>query len=124
LVSLADQLPRAVNLNVAVKEFGDKIIFLKKIICGGADKGYGVHVAEMAGLPRVVIQRAKELLQKHSKGENGYTPEVNLELRPQMDLFLEKEQALKKELGELNINEMTPLDALSKLDDLKKKHGC
>jgi len=78
----------------------------------------------MAGLPRVVIQRAKELLQKHSKGENGYTPEVNLELRPQMDLFSEKEQALKKELGELNVNEMTPLDALSKLDELKKKHGC
>ena len=124
LVSLADQLPRAVNLNVAVKEFGDKIIFLKKIISGGADKSYGVHVAEMAGLPRVVIQRAKELLQKHSKGENGYTPEVNLELRPQMDLFSEKEQALKKELGELNVNEMTPLDALSKLDELKKKHGC
>ena len=49
---------------------------------------------------------------------------MNLELRPQMDLFSEKEQALKKELGELNVNEMTPLDALSKLDELKKKHGC
>jgi DNA mismatch repair protein MutS len=124
LVSLADQLPRAINLNVAVKEFGDKIIFLKKIIPGGADKSYGVHVAEMAGLPPVVIQRAKELLHKHSNADNGYTPEVNLELRTQMDLFSEKEQALKKELGELNVNEMTPLDALSKLDELKKKHGC
>jgi len=123
LVSLADQLPRAINLNVAVKEFGDKIIFLKKIIPGGADKSYGVHVAEMAGLPRVVIQRAKELLHKHSNMDRGYTPEVNLEMKPQMDLFSEKEQALKKELGELNVNEMTPLDALSKLDDLKKKHG-
>jgi len=124
LVSLADQLPRAINLNVAVKEFGDKIIFLKKIIPGGADKSYGVHVAEMAGLPRVVIQRAKELLHKHSNMDRGYTPEVNLEMKPQMDLFSEKEQALKKELGELNVNEMTPLDALSKLDELKKKHGC
>ena len=124
LVALADQLPRAINLNVAVKEFGDKIVFLKKIISGGADKSYGVHVAEMAGLPRVVIQRAKELLQQHSKNESGYTPEVCLEMKPQMDLFSEKEQALKKELGELNVNEMTPLDALAKLNELKNKHGC
>jgi len=124
LVALADQLPRAINLNVAVKEFGDKIVFLKKIISGGADKSYGVHVAEMAGLPRVVIQRAKELLQQHSNNESGYTPEVSLEMKPQMDLFSEKEQALKKELGELNVNEMTPLDALAKLNELKKKHGC
>ena len=124
LVALADQLPRAINLNVAVKEFGDKIVFLKKIISGGADKSYGIHVAEMAGLPRVVIQRAKELLQQHSNNESGYTPEVSLEMKPQMDLFSEKEQALKKELGELNVNEMTPLDALAKLNELKKKHGC
>jgi len=123
LVALADQLPRAINLNVAVKEFGDKIVFLKKIVSGGADKSYGVHVAEMAGLPGVVIQRAKELLQQHSNNESGYTPEVNLEMKPQMDLFSEKEQALKKELGELNVNKMTPLDALAKLDELKKKHG-
>ena len=61
LVSLAEQLPRAINLNVAVKEFGNRIVFLKKIIPGGADKSYGVHVAEMAGLPGTVIQRAKEL---------------------------------------------------------------
>ena len=124
LVALADQLPRAINLNVAVKEFGDKIVFLKKIILGGADKSYGVHVAEMAGLPRVVIQRAKELLKQHSNNESEYTPEVSLEMKPQMDLFSEKEQALKKELGELNVNEMTPLDALAKLNELKKKHGC
>jgi DNA mismatch repair ATPase MutS len=45
-------------------------------------------------------------------------------MKPQMDLFSEKEQALKKELGELNVNEMTPLDALAKLNELKKKHGC
>ena len=124
LVALADQLPRAINLNVAVKEFGDKIVFLKKIILGGADKSYGVHVAEMAGLPRVVIQRAKELLQQHSNNESGYIPEVSLEMKPQIDLFSEKEQALKKELGELNVNEMTPLDALAKLNELKKKYGC
>ena len=78
----------------------------------------------MAGLPRVVIQRAKELLQQHSNNNSGYNPEVSLEIKPQMDLFSEKEKALKKELGELNINEMTPIDALAKLNELKKKHGC
>ena len=123
LVSLADQLPRAVNLNVAVKEFGDKIVFLKKIIPGGADKSYGVHVAEMAGLPRAVIRRAKELLQKHSDKKSIYSPEVNLDIKAQMDLFSAKEHALNKELSELDVNDMTPLDALSKLDELKKKHG-
>ena len=122
-MSLADQLQRAVNLNVAVKEFGDKIIFLKKIIPGGADKSYGVHVAEMAGLPCAVIQRAKELLHKHSDKESRYTPVVNLDIKSQMDLFSAKEHALNKELSEIDVNEMTPLDALSKLDELKKKHG-
>ena len=123
LVSLADQLPRAFNLNVAVKEFGDKIIFLKKIIPARADKSYGVHVAEMAGLPTVVIQRAKELLLQHSDKKSSYTPDVNLDIKPQMDLFSSKQQALNKELSEMDVNEMTPLDALSKLDELKKKHG-
>ena len=123
LVSLADQLPRAVNLNVAVKEFGDKVVFLKKIIPGGADKSYGVHVAEMAGLPQAVIKRAKELLCEHSQGDSKKISKESLETRPQMDLFSKKESALKKELEKMDINDMTPLDALSKLDELKKKHG-
>jgi len=123
LVSLADQLPRAINLNVAVKEFGDKVIFLKKIIPGGADKSYGVHVAEMAGLPQAIIQRAKEILHQQSNEEATHVPEVNLDVKPQMDLFSAKEEALKNELIEMDVNEMTPLDALSKLDELKKKHG-
>ena len=123
LVNLADQLPRAINLNVAVKEFGDKVVFLKKIIPGGADKSYGVHVAEMAGLPQSVILRAKQLLQEYSKEGKNNLPDALLESMPQMDLFSEKELAFKKILQEIDINEMTPLDALSKLDELKKKHG-
>ena len=123
LVGLADQLPRAVNLNVAVKEFGDKVAFLKKIIPGGADKSYGVHVAEMAGLPRTVIQRAKELLREHRQEENNNPPQASLETKTQMDLFAQNEAALKKALQEIDINDMTPMDALSKLDELKKKHG-
>ncbi|MDP6852589.1 MAG: DNA mismatch repair protein MutS [Candidatus Marinimicrobia bacterium] len=123
LVDLAEKLPRAVNLNVAVKEFGDKIIFLKKIIPGGADKSYGVHVAEMAGLPGTVIQRAKKLLQEHSCGEKEYLPQAELDLQPQLDIFSEKEKALQDELSTINVDELTPIEALSKIDELKKKHG-
>ncbi len=123
LVELAEKLPRAVNLNVAVKEFGDKIIFLKKIIPGGADKSYGVHVAEMAGLPGTVIQRAKNLLQEHSSGKKEYSPQVDMNLQPQLDIFSEKEKALQEDLSTINVNELTPIEALSKIDELKKKHG-
>jgi DNA mismatch repair protein MutS len=123
LVDLADQLDRAINLNVAVKEFGSKIVFLKKIISGGADKSYGVHVAEMAGLPKAVVQRAKELLIIHSNLNNKIQLEAEFEVKSQMDLFSEKEIAFKEELDSINVNDITPLEALSKLDELKKKHG-
>ena len=123
LVDLADQLDRAINLNVAVKEFGSKIVFLKKIISGGADKSYGVHVAEMAGLPKAVVQRAKELLIIHSNLNNNIQLEAEFEVKSQMDLFSEKEIAFKEELDSINVNDITPLEALSKLDELKKKHG-
>ncbi len=71
----------------------------------------------------VVIQRAQELLREHSQGDRKKTFQAALETRPQMDLFSKREAALKKELEEMDINDMTPLDALSKLDELKKKHG-
>jgi len=121
LVDLAEQLPKAVNLNVAVKEFGDKIIFLKKIISGGADKSYGIHVAEMAGLPQAVILRAKQLLHGYRTGDFK-SPKVLLSPLPQMDLFSKNDLKLKKELKEIDINKLTPLEALSMLDALKKKH--
>ena len=116
-------MPRAINLNVAVKEFGNKIVFLKKIIKGGADKSYGVYVAQMAGLPITIINRAKEILFEYVKEENDISPQVSFESKTQMGIFSEKEDALKDELKELDINELTPLEALKELDKLKKKHG-
>jgi DNA mismatch repair protein MutS len=124
LVELAVDLPRAFNLNVAVKEFGDRIIFLRKIIEGGADRSYGVHVAEMAGLPKSVVVRAHDLLKTLSKSERSelkaseYMPIIE-----QMDIFSNNNDKLQLELNNLDINTMTPLDALTKLDELKKKHG-
>jgi len=124
LVELADELPRAFNLNVAVKEYGNRVIFLRKIIDGGADKSYGVHVAEMAGLPKSVIHRSHEILNQLMKNDNS-KPSASLEVKniSQIGLFEEKENKLKQELEELDVNQLTPIEALTELDKLKKKHG-
>ncbi len=125
LVELATDLPRAFNLNVAVKEFGDRVVFLRKIIEGGADKSYGVHVAEMAGLPCSVVLRAHELLKSLSKNDNNeISASTSMPQVEQMDIFSKNEEKLKAELNDLDINNMTPLDALAKLDELKKKHSA
>ena len=124
LVELATDLPRAFNLNVAVKEFGDRIIFLRKIIEGGADRSYGVHVAEMAGLPKSVVVRAHDLLKTLSTSERSkLETSESMPIIEQMDIFTGNNDKLQLELNELDINTMTPLDALAKLDELKKKHG-
>ena len=77
----------------------------------------------MAGLPKAVVQRAKELLIIHSNLNNNIQLEAEFEVKSQMDLFSEKEIAFKEELDSINVNDITPLEALSKLDELKKKHG-
>jgi len=122
LTDLENTLDRLKNYHVAVKEFGDKIIFLRTIQKGSGDKSYGINVAKMAGLPSAVIHRANEILQfhlDHSDGKSEAPPPAD----NQISLFEKQENALKQSLGQLNINEMTPLEALKKLDDLKKEHG-
>ena len=74
-------------------------------------------------MARLLENQAKELLREHSQGENKQAPTASLETRSQIDLFSEKEATLKKALEEMDIDDMTPMDALSKLDELKKKHG-
>jgi len=123
LVELADELTRAFNLNVAVKEFGNKVIFLRKIIDGGADKSYGVHVAEMAGLPRAIIERSHQILAQLT--ENSQTgPQVSHQIIDitQGELFDKEESQLKAEITEIDINSMTPMEALNILNELKRKH--
>ena len=126
LAELAELLPRVYNLNVAVKEYGDKIVFLRKIIPGSSDHSYGIQVAQLAGLPRSVIERAKEVLwaletQYSSLQKRRVKKESISEY--QIGIFDEKEAKLKDELKELDLNSMTPLEALAKLDGLKKKWG-
>jgi len=124
LVELAEELPNAFNLNVAVKEFGNRVIFLRKIIPGGADKSYGIHVAEMAGLPGAVIERSRYLLDK-LMGNTDTRPEASLHVlqTKQAELFSKPDNSLKLELSQLDINDMTPMEALIKLEELKKKHS-
>ena len=130
LTELALMLPRVKNYNVAVKEWGDKVIFLRKIVAGGCDHSYGIQVAQLAGLPSKVIKRAKEVLLNLETDELT-TNDIPRLARPltankvegkidQLDFFEKQEQHLREELNKLNINELTPIEALNKLFELKK----
>jgi DNA mismatch repair protein MutS len=124
LVALSAFLPRVKNLNVAVSEEGGRVIFLRKIIPGGADKSYGIHVAQLAGLPRAVLHRAEEVL---TDLENHTDQKAARRIRPreqapgeQLSLFGEKHPVIDEILG-LDISSMTPLEAITKLYELQQK---
>ena len=125
LVALADYLPRVRNFNVAVSEDRGDVVFLHKIIEGGVDKSYGIHVAKLAGLPRPVIKRATEVLGDLENRGLGITRNVPDKLRagepsPQLSFFAPKTDVLK-ELEELEVDTLSPLDALTKLYQLQKR---
>jgi DNA mismatch repair protein MutS len=123
MVSLAGYLPRVKNFNVAVIEEGGRVIFLHKIVPGGVDKSYGIHVAQLAGLPRSVLHRAREVLDElETNGRQGKPVKRPREPARQMPLFREK-SALEEELQGLDLDGLTPLEALNKLYELRKKAG-
>jgi DNA mismatch repair protein MutS len=125
---MADLFPRIKNYKVEVREYDDKIIFLHKVNPGRADHSYGIQVAQMAGLPRFVTSRAKEILANlESKELTPYEIKkeklkkfAGAELN-QISLFEFHDDKIRKEIGELEINKLTPMEALNKLDELKKK---
>lgn len=131
LTELERILPRVKNYNVAVKEWGDHIVFLRKIIPGGCDHSYGIQVAKLAGLPAEVIARAKEILANlESETLNGNAmPKLAVHRQKstaeveQMNLFAELERKLQQELVKLDPNQLTPIEALNKLDELKNLAG-
>ncbi len=119
LVDLADILPRVHNFNVAVAEEGDKVIFLHKVIPGGTDRSYGIHVAQLAGLPKSVIVRAQEVLaelESHASRKNK-APRRKAPL--QIPLF-PKDSLLANEIARLDIDSMSPLEAITRLYELKR----
>jgi DNA mismatch repair protein MutS len=122
MVALADYLPRVKNYNVAVKEDKGEVIFLRKIVPGGVDKSYGIHVGKLAGLPKSVVHRAQEILDElEGDGKALKFPvKKHQQQLAQMPLFTEKSPALE-ELAKLEIDSLTPLEALTKLYELQKK---
>jgi len=127
LTELADVLPGVANFNVAVREWQDQVIFLHKILPGGTDKSYGVHVARLAGVPKDVVDRARQILSGlesahlDADGRPRIAPaEPGPHVRHvQLTLFEGEGAALAEELRRLDLDQMTPLDALNKLRELR-----
>jgi DNA mismatch repair protein MutS len=121
LTDLAERLPHIVNYNVAVTEQGDSVVFLHKIVPGAADRSYGVHVAQLAGLPRPVVTRAQEILAElEASGAAG--PRRSVIAQPtvyQLPLF-SKQDPIIAELAALDVNALSPLAALNKLYELQQ----
>jgi DNA mismatch repair protein MutS len=122
LVELANFLPRVKNFNIAVAEDKGEVIFLYKIVPGGVDKSYGIHVAKLAGLPRSVVHRAQEVLTELEDGsQQASTKRRRKEAVSQQLPLLGQKSPLFDELEKLDINSLTPLEALNKLYELQKK---
>ena len=134
LTELATLLTGVKNYNVAVKEWNDQVIFLRKIIEGGADQSYGIQVARLAGLPADVIRRAKEILadleqDRHGEAEHHFikpaAPRASRKKSAvsldQLALFGERPHPVVTTLKNLDVNSLTPLDALNLLEQLKKE---
>jgi DNA mismatch repair protein MutS len=124
LTDLAEQRVGVRNLHVAVKEFGDQILFIRKVEPGPADRSYGIEVARLAGLPLQVIERARSVLLHHERRENSLTEELTpgeLNAPLQIKLFEPVNQGLADRIRALDINELRPVEALQILQDLQQE---
>jgi len=126
LVEVAQLLPRIRCMNVAVTEEGGKVVFLRKIVPGGADRSYGVHVAQLAGIPRPVIHRAEEILEElehkgDAKARRKAMKDMAMPAAWQMTLLAQETHPLVEELKALAIDELSPIEAINKLYELQKK---
>lgn len=132
LTELASLLPRVVNRTMAVKEWDERIVFLRRVVPGSADKSYGLHVARLAGLPSAVIDRAGEILANLEAQEydpNGKPRLARGSTAPeagapsQLTLFAPPEQVVASLLRGVDVNQLTPLAALNLLHSLKSRLG-
>jgi len=121
---MADSFERVNNVNVSVKETKDSVIFLRKLVPGGSAHSFGIHVAQMAGMPKGLILSAKKMLKKLEKSHNvGNDMSKNKESELQLSFFNldnPKLEELKEDLISLNIDELTPIEALIKLNEIKR----
>ncbi len=126
LTELADQLSGVKNYHVSVKETGGGVAFLRKVEPGAADRSYGIEVAKLAGLPNEVIERAREVLAEHENAERHLTGQLaNDDSRPapaaQLTIFTPISQPVLEKLREVDLNRLTPLEALNLIAELKKQ---
>ncbi len=121
LTQLAELLPGVRNYNVAVSEADNTVVFLHKIIAGGADKSYGIHVAQLAGLPSPVIGRANEIMMELERS-SGRGVKIDPNAAQQAALFPETNPLLD-ELKSIDVNSLSPIEALNKLFEWQKRFG-
>jgi len=120
---LAEQLDGVRNLSVAVKEAGDRIIFLRKVERGKADRSYGIEVARLAGLPLAVIERAREVLKLHERTEHVVTEELapRSQAPVQIRLFEPVGHGIAERIRNIKIDELRPIEALQLLHELQQE---
>lgn len=139
LNEMSDTFPRIRNANVAVREVDGRVLFLRKLVPGGSDRSFGIHVAQMAGMPKRVVDRAKKVLahleRSHAGdlGDSGDEPAntkrasvKGLSLEPQLSFFQLDDPALESirdQLNDLDIDTLTPVEALMKLNEIKRMAG-
>jgi len=131
LTDLADALPNVTNCHVVVREWQDDIVFLRKVVPGRSDRSYGIQVARLAGLPPAVVARAREILNGLERDElsRGGRPSLNTsasDARRQLGLFQAPAAAEDPLLGRIkaiDVDNLTPLQALALLADLKREAG-
>ena len=134
LTELEKIKPRIKNFNIAVKEFNDNIVFLRKLVKGGTNKSYGIQVARLAGIPDKVIMTAKQVLagiektdmtgpaiESVKKQNRATRKKKKTANKNQMELFAPDEQAIRKILERTDVARITPIEAINLLNDLKTK---
>lgn len=124
------QFNRIKNFNVSVKELGNKILFMRKLVPGGSAHSFGIHVAKMAGMPKAVLQRADQMLvqleKNHSNGKSSKKQSASTEENMQLSFFQLDDPVLlqiREEIETIDINTLTPVEALMKLNEIKKYVG-
>ncbi len=124
LTELAELFTNVKNCNVAVREWADEVVFLHKILPGGTDKSYGIHVAKLAGVPKSILERSKEILEEL---ENTFAKEATgshlakhkTKKPPQDILFVQKHKSVLDKLASTDVNNLTPIDAINLLNQIK-----
>jgi DNA mismatch repair protein MutS len=126
LTELAELFTNVRNCNVAVREWMDEVVFLHKILPGGTDKSYGIHVAKLAGVPKSILERSKEILeelestfQREATGEHLAKHKTK---EPDADsLFVEKHKSVLDKLASTDVNNLTPMEAINLLNQIKEE---